>query len=500
MGKGTQKDQAIAQGSRQTKRTDNKAACKDKAGRKQKLEAPEPVSADLIKILLDHSFPNFKKEIGELPDPRLPERIIYSKEHYFFLGLDMFLFHCGSRSQLENERRSFHFHHNLLTLSETDEDRVATVAAMNYFMGIMNPKDGMELLPGKMTSTLIRSRVLDKFRNSDGEFMIAVDGVHLYTRKGRHPGAVYKEINGEIYSFYYALEAKLVTEDGMGLSLATVFIENEEMYVKQDCELKAFYRLAEVFKERFPKLPICLLLDGLYPNKNVLDICEKNRWSYFITLKNDSLPLLSKEAYEQMENCQEQSIDYCPEPGVYQHLSWAVNLKHEGRRTHLLVCRETRITNKGIETTKFAWLTDSRPNKDSAATLAKEARCRWKIEEAFNVQKNGGYELEHNFGRIGFAMKNYYYLLQIAHMLHQLMIRSDLFPKLQKKFILHEFAQWPERMKKFLAAMAATTLSHFRTMKNFVKRLSESFRNQSFSVLATDPQALGKIQIRLDSS
>ena len=59
----------------------------------------------------------------------------------------------------------------------------------------------------------------------------------------------------------------------------------------------------------------------------------------------------------------------------------------------------------------------------------------------FNIQKNGGYELEHNYGTIGFAMKNYYYLLQIAHLLHQLMVRSDLFPKLQKKFIKQKFAK-----------------------------------------------------------
>lgn len=72
--------------------------------------------------------------------------------------------------------------------------------------------------------------------------------------------------------------------------------------------------------------------------------------------------------------------------------------------------------------------------------------------------------------------------------------------KLQKKFILREFAQWPESAKRFLAAMAATTLAHFRSMKNFVKRLAESFRNQRFSALSTDPEALGKIQIRLDST
>ena len=64
----------------------------------------------------------------------------------------------------------------------------ATVGAMNYLMEKMAPENGLELLPGKMTSALIRSRVLDKYRNSDGEFMVAIDGVHLFTRKGRHPG------------------------------------------------------------------------------------------------------------------------------------------------------------------------------------------------------------------------------------------------------------------------------------------------------------------------
>ena len=97
-------------------------------------------------------------------------------------------------------------------------------------------------------------------------------------------------------------------------------------------------------------------------------------------------------------------------------------------------------------------------------------------------------------------MKNYYYLLQIAHILHQLMVRSDLFPKLQAKFIMREFGCDQEGMKTLLACIAATTLEHFRTAKNFVKRLAESFRNQLFSEMATVPGAIGNIQIRLVNS
>jgi Flp pilus assembly CpaE family ATPase len=51
-----------------------------------------------------------------------------------------------------------------------------------------------------------------------------------------------------------------------------------------------------------------------------------------------------------------------------------------------------------------------------------------------------------------------------------------------------------------MVIVAENTLKHFRTTKNFVRRLAESFRNQMFSELATNPEVLGKIQIRLDSS
>ena len=55
----------------------------------------------------------------------------------------MFLFHCGSRSQLENERRTPAFLHNLLALSGTDEEQAASVEAMNYLMENMPPDGGL---------------------------------------------------------------------------------------------------------------------------------------------------------------------------------------------------------------------------------------------------------------------------------------------------------------------------------------------------------------------
>ena len=58
---------------------------------------------------------------------------------------------------------------------------------------------------------------------------------------------------------------------------------------KQDCETKAFKRLAARIKEDFPRLPILLLGDSLYAGEPVFDICKKNHWNYIIRYKEGSI-------------------------------------------------------------------------------------------------------------------------------------------------------------------------------------------------------------------
>jgi hypothetical protein len=83
----------------------------------------------------------------------------------------------------------------------------------------------------------------------------------------------------EVTTYYHPLlGAKLFTPTGFAFSLMTEFIKNpEETPTKQDCELKTFYRLADRLKQRFPRLPICLLLDGLYASGPTFTRCEQIR-------------------------------------------------------------------------------------------------------------------------------------------------------------------------------------------------------------------------------
>ena len=61
--------------------------------------------------------------------------------------------------------------------------------------------------------------------------------------------------------------------------MMTEFIENTDPKAdKQDCELKAFYRLAKRLKARVPRLPICLLMDGLFAGGPTFQLAKQYGW------------------------------------------------------------------------------------------------------------------------------------------------------------------------------------------------------------------------------
>jgi hypothetical protein len=74
------------------------------------------------------------------------------------------------------------------------------------------------------------------------------------------------------------------------------FIANPgENPTKQDSELKAFDRLAQRLNARFPHLPICLTLDGMFACGRVFALCRKNAWRFVIVLKDGDIPTLDQE-------------------------------------------------------------------------------------------------------------------------------------------------------------------------------------------------------------
>lgn len=92
-------------------------------------------------------------------------------------------------------------------------------------------------------------------------------------------------------------------------------------------------------------------------------------------------------------------------------------------------CRETRLVEGQPKVTQFRWVGNFTVTPHHVLALTNQGgRLRWKIEkEGFNVQKTGGYALEHAWTPNPTAAKVFYFLLQIAHLLSQLMLHGSLF-------------------------------------------------------------------------
>jgi hypothetical protein len=74
-----------------------------------------------------------------------------------------------------------------------------------------------------------------------------------------------------------------------------------------------------------------------------------------------------------------------------------------------------------------AWCTDWEGTADNGAAIVCLERSRWKIEkEQVNIQKNHGYELEHNYGHGQRTLSMVFYLLNLlAFIAHMLLERGD---------------------------------------------------------------------------
>jgi hypothetical protein len=255
---------------------------------------------------------------------------------------------------------------------------------------------------------------------------------------------------------------------------------------KQDCELKAFDRLAKDLKASFPQLRLCLNLDALYTCGRAFAICQKNHWHFVVTFKEGSLPDLWQEfqALLKLQPAQKLAAQW---PDKTRRLyRWVEHLPYTDSQKRpwtlgAILCEETSPDG---EKTTFAWLTNLALNRQSVMAIADQVgRLRVKIEnEGFNVQKNSGLNLEHVFSQNWDHAKAYYYLLQIGHLLLQLLHHNSLHQALAK--------QYGQR----------SVLALWGALKKIPQRLLEAFRYFLLLEVDFDVKAAARCHISLNSS
>ena len=383
------------------------------------------------KKTINHFFPDLFEQLRAIEDCRT--RSDYELAELIMAGIALFVFKQGSRNAFNNQRQEHRFRGHYRKLFKLRLPHLDTVDAVLRRL----PDQALEQLKQHMIQALLEKKALHKFRLFKRWFVIAIDGTGVMSFTHPHcDQCLYKRSKkGKVSYFHNVLEAKLITANGFSLSMATEWIENPEgEYDKQDCELKAFKRLAVKLKQRYPRLPICIAADGLYPNQGFFERCRLNDWRYIVTFKEGNLPTVWQEVCALQAMTPNNPRTYRRLEGqveIIEQLSWLNAIDYHAHRLNWIECLETTTDTKTGEyrCTRFVHLTDLLIDATTARLISRTGRLRWKIEnEGFNTQKNHGYGLQHKFSRVSWqAAKNYYQCLQMGHLINQLMVLSTAF-------------------------------------------------------------------------
>jgi hypothetical protein len=171
--------------------------------------------------------------------------------------------------------------------------------------------------------------------------------------------------------------------------------------------------------------------------------------------------------------------------GTRQVYRWLHDLEYtddEKRRWRFaaLECVETAADGT---VTHYAWITDLPVSATNVEAIAqKGGRYRWKIEnEGFNRQKNSGLNLEHVSSSDPEKWPTYYYLLQIAFILTQLLERGSL-------------------LRQLAAERGRGVRAVFGSLANIAQLLREALRYCPWPEDYFDSAAAASRRIGLDSS
>ena len=405
-------------------------------------------------FILDKTFcamktllPSILKDLAKIKDYR-KKNMKYSFVILQAYGILMFALHYSSRRETNREMTTPILMENLKALFP----ELTTLPHGDTLYRLLEHIE-VDQIEGAQIKLLKKRIANKKFTNYlvEHKYRIAIDGTQKLARKGeygdeyllRHVGA-----KKESQSYIYVLEAVLVLGNGLVIPFMSEFLTNKDSgkeedsleQKKQDCERKAFRRLANRIKETFPRLRIVLMMDSLYAAGPIFSICRDNNWDFMINFKSGSMSAVYKEAEDLMrytpENTKE--IEWGDRQQTYTYINgidYEYNNTDTGKKNrvklNVVKCQEKWQEEKKDGTieekeTTYVWLSSEQITKNNVfrrCTLI--ARYRWQIENNILVEKHQGYGYEHSYAISAHVLKGYHYLSKIAHMIMTLVMMSS---------------------------------------------------------------------------
>lgn len=257
-----------------------------------------------------------------------------------------------------------------------------------------------------------------------------------------------KRKNGKTTWYLSMLKLKLVANK-MAISIISEMIKNEdkrkeneteedvikksEEEIKQDCELNASKRLLPKFRKSYPRLPIRIIADSLYPSIGLIELCEKENVEYIFVLKDKKIPTLLKE-FLTLVSLPTGNREIKENKEKIILTLWENNIDYKGKKINVI-----RQITKNKETEKYSkwmWITNREITRKNLSKIIYCAKTRDYIEnQGFREQKvTSGIDLEHVYSKDIKAIKVIYTIIQITHLILQIIEHSDICGNFNKKY------------------------------------------------------------------
>ena len=389
----------------------------------------------------------------KISDKRAPAKIKYPLHDVLMSGFAMMFFHHPSLLQYQERMKQKRGRSNLETIFQVKS--VPSDTQMREILDEVRPESLRQLLP-KLFDKVRRAGWAEQYKtklpsgkNKGSYYTMPLDGMeYFHSTEIQCPGCLQREDakSGQTSYSHYVVGATLVKAGSHRiLPLEVEEVRNTDGQKKQDCELNAGKRLIERVRKEHPQLPLIVLGDDLYSHEPYVTLLIEKRLHFMLVAKPES----HQELIEWVEDLERQGecVKGTWEEGaggkrrIYEYRSAdIVPLKAEGKvAVNYVEVWERDQTGKVLY--HNSWVTDLDVEAENVAVIVRIGRSRWKIEnEQFNIHKNHGYEVEHNYGHGQKNLAMVFYLLNLlAFLTHLILELGDRrFQKLRERNSLRE--------------------------------------------------------------
>jgi len=376
-----------------------------------------------------------------IPDWRQIGKVAISLHDAMMSGFACMYFQDPSLLQFQIRMQEEQHRNNLNTLfevkdipKETQMREVIDGVDSDYFRSIFK----------NIYLRLQRGKYLEQFQILPGMYYFPIDGSEFYSSKDIHCDQClckeHKE-DSKTYS-HQVLQGGIMHPDcSEVIPFMPEAIANTDGGSKQDCEMNAAKRFVKKLRQDFPQLGLLIGGDALFSKQPIIEeVLSQRMHCLFAAKATDHKHMMEwLSVYDHLNE-----INFVDEKGRGHCYEWMneVPLNGQEKSIHINFLRCT-ITGKKKKTSneeilfRNSWVTDLSVSQENIKTHVSAGRCRWKNEnECFNVMKNHGYCMEHNYGHgkkhLAF---NFYLLTLLAFFFHQIFELTDhAYQASRKKF------------------------------------------------------------------